>query len=92
MEQSCESACVSLHVSGYTSWRNTLKGSWFIQSLCKVFEEADAKENDILTMLTKVNRIVAIDFKSHKKKHDYKEMPSIVSTLTRKLYLINSNS
>ncbi|ALC47264.1 Damm, partial [Drosophila busckii] len=36
---------------GYYSWRNTVKGSWFIQSLCAELEE-NGKQLDLLTLLT----------------------------------------
>ncbi|MCP9262147.1 Cell death protein 3 [Dirofilaria immitis] len=38
---------------GYVSWRNSMKGSWFIQSICEVFAKY-AKSTDILSMLTLV--------------------------------------
>ncbi len=38
---------------GYVSWRNSCKGSWFIQSLCEVFAKF-AHRDDVLSMLTKV--------------------------------------
>ena len=34
-------------VPGYYSWRNSAKGSWFIQSLTKIFEE-NAERMDCL--------------------------------------------
>ncbi|VDP19061.1 unnamed protein product [Onchocerca flexuosa] len=39
---------------GYVSWRNSMKGSWFIQSICEVFAK-HAKSTDILSMLTLVS-------------------------------------
>lgn len=39
---------------GYVSWRNSLKGSWFIQSICEVFAK-NARRLDILSMLTMVS-------------------------------------
>lgn len=35
------------------SWRNTLNGTWFIQSICQIFSKY-AREEDIITMLTRV--------------------------------------
>ncbi|KAI0212695.1 Caspase-3 [Lamellibrachia satsuma] len=74
---------------GYFSWRNSNKGSWFIQALCKVFQK-DCGERDILTLLTKVNRVVAYEFQSNASRPDMnrkKQIPSIVSMLTKQLYL-----
>ena len=45
-------------VPGYYSWRNSVNGSWFIQSLTKVFAE-NAEHMDILRMLTRVNAMVS---------------------------------
>ncbi|KAG8592109.1 hypothetical protein GDO81_000409 [Engystomops pustulosus] len=68
--------------SGYVSWRNK-KGSWFVQSLCKVLEQYwDKKE--LLHILTLVNRKVAIEFKSQP--DAFKQLPCFVSTLTNLLY------
>ncbi|KAI0229373.1 Caspase-3 [Lamellibrachia satsuma] len=75
---------------GYFSWRNSNKGSWFIQALYKVFQK-DGGERDILTLLTKVNCMVACEFESHvptdESMHLKKQIPSIVSMLTKQLYL-----
>ncbi|KAI0211187.1 Caspase-3 [Lamellibrachia satsuma] len=74
---------------GYFSWRNSNKGSWFIQALYKVFQK-ECGERDILTMLTKVNRMVAYEFQSNASRPDMnrkKQIPSIVSMLTKQLYL-----
>lgn len=74
-------------VPGYYSWRNSINGSWFIQSLSKVFEE-NAERMDILRMLTRVNATVST-FKSrtHRKDWDDKrQVPSVVSTLRKELY------
>ncbi len=43
---------------GYVSWRNSLKGSWFVQALCQVFAK-HAKDEDLLSMLTRVSRAAA---------------------------------
>jgi len=45
-------------VAGYYSWRNTLAGSWFIQSLAKIFEQ-ERSRRDVLSMLTIINKTVA---------------------------------
>ena len=40
-------------VPGYVSWRNSARGSWFIQSICEIFAKF-AKSADVLDMLTMV--------------------------------------
>ncbi len=46
---------------GFYSWRNTTKGSWFMQSLCHELLK-NGKRYDILTLLTFVCQRVAVDF------------------------------
>ncbi|XP_014276159.1 caspase-1 [Halyomorpha halys] len=72
----------------FYSWRNTGKGSWFVQALA-----IELKENgfryDILTLLTFVNRRVAVDFESYvpgdRVMHAQKQIPCITTMLTRLL-------
>ena len=74
-------------VPGYYSWRNCVDGSWFIQSLTKVFEE-NAEHMDILRMLTRVNAMVSI-YKSRTGKcytDGKRQICSIVSMLRKELY------
>ena len=74
-------------VPGYYSWRNPAKGSWFIQSLTKVFEEK-AERMDILRMLTRVNNRVST-FKSRTRRKDWNgkgQVSSTVSMLRKDLY------
>ena len=76
-------------VAGYYSWRNTVQGSWFIQVLGKVLL-ANNKTEDVLTMLTKVNQVVAVKYESNSSRQEFnnkKQTPFIYSTLLRKLYL-----
>ncbi|XP_033230599.1 caspase-1-like [Belonocnema kinseyi] len=74
---------------GYYSWRNQEAGSWFIQAICEEFEQS-ARTRDLLTMLTFVNRRVAIEYQSYVPQnrhfHERKQIPSIVSMLTRLVY------
>ncbi|CAH1405548.1 unnamed protein product [Nezara viridula] len=73
-------------IPGFYSWRNTGKGSWFVQALA-----IELKENgfryDILTLLTFVNRRVAVDFESYVPgngvMHAQKQIPCITTMLTR---------
>ena len=74
-------------VPGYYSWRNSAKGSWFIQTLTKIFEE-NAERMDILRMLTRVNARVST-FKSNTRERysdSKRQVSSIVSMLRKELY------
>uniref|UniRef100_A0A669CFM5 Caspase-8 n=1 Tax=Oreochromis niloticus TaxID=8128 RepID=A0A669CFM5_ORENI len=71
-------------VEEFKSFRNTLTGSIYIQELCRQLEiAAESKEmDDILTVLTRVNREVSKgEFLS------YKQMPEPKYTLRKKLVL-----
>ncbi|XP_064457809.1 caspase-3-like isoform X2 [Ornithodoros turicata] len=76
-------------VAGYYSWRNTIQGSWFIQAVCKVIKEHAARM-DLLSMMTIVCQRVAYHFEScvpqDRKMDRRKQVPTIVSTLTRQVY------
>lgn len=69
-------------VPGYVSWRNSEKGSWFVQALCEVFMTYAGQE-DLVSMLVRVNGKVAHEFESYDRK---KQIPSPVVRLTKKLY------
>lgn len=78
-------------VSGYYSWRNCLTGSWFIQSISHVFTN-EATEKELMEMLTKVNYKVANEFESRTefpKNNRMKQVPCIMSMLTKQLYFYN---
>ncbi|XP_071563908.1 caspase-1 isoform X1 [Temnothorax nylanderi] len=74
---------------GFYSWRNPDSGSWFIQALCEELE-LHGRSRDLLSLMTFVNRRVAIEYQSHvpgsEKFHGKKQIPSIVSMLTRLVY------
>ncbi|EEC17453.1 caspase, apoptotic cysteine protease, putative, partial [Ixodes scapularis] len=76
-------------VPGFYSWRNTTQGSWFVQSLCKVLQQR-ARNTDLLSMMTVVCRQVALYYESSVPGDTVmdrkKQVPSIVSTLTRLVY------
>lgn len=79
-------------VPGYYSWRNSVNGSWFIQSLTKVFED-NAKRMDILRMLTRVNAMVST-YKSRTGESNSerkRQVSSIVSMLRKELYFFPEN-
>ncbi|XP_030369561.1 caspase [Scaptodrosophila lebanonensis] len=73
-------------IPGFYSWRNTTRGSWFMQSLCAELA-ANGKRLDILTLLTFVNQRVAVDFESctpdTPEMHQQKQIPCITTMLTR---------
>ncbi|XP_018567794.1 caspase-1 [Anoplophora glabripennis] len=73
-------------VRGYYSWRNTTKGSWFIQSLVDELKRR-AHDHDLMTILTFVSQRVAIDFESNVPDsvtmHRQKQIPCVMSMLTR---------
>ncbi|TMW51873.1 hypothetical protein DOY81_003040 [Sarcophaga bullata] len=80
----------------HCSFRNIENGSWFIQSLCSVLDEASVtvamseRGAELLRLLTAVNRKVAYEYQSNSKYealHQMKEMPNFLSTLTKTFYL-----
>jgi len=77
--------------SGYFAWRNSTNGSWFIQALHEMLERYGDKL-DFLSLLTRVSYKVAYDFESFIRDearahmHRKKQVPSIVSMLTKDLY------
>uniref|UniRef100_A0A8C1Z1X3 Caspase-3 n=2 Tax=Cyprinus carpio TaxID=7962 RepID=A0A8C1Z1X3_CYPCA len=75
-------------VSGYYSWRNTMTGSWFIQSLCEMIAKY-GKELELMQIMTRVNHKVALDFESTSNMPGFdakKQIPCIVSMLTKEMY------
>ena len=69
-------------VPGFVSWRNSEKGSWFVQALCEIFMTYAGQE-DLVSMLIRVNGKVAREFQSYEQK---KQVPSPVVRLTKKVY------
>ncbi|XP_071384600.1 caspase-3-like [Centroberyx affinis] len=73
---------------GYYSWRNTSNGSWFMQALCEMLQR-HSKELELMQIMTRVNRKVAVDFESSSNRPGYsekKQIPCIVSMLTKDFY------
>ncbi|XP_030591190.1 caspase-3a [Archocentrus centrarchus] len=73
---------------GYYSWRNTMTGSWFIQSLCDMISKY-GKEIELLHIMARVNHKVAVEFESVSNSpgfHAKKQIPCIVSMLTKEMY------
>lgn len=73
-------------IPGHYSWRNTSKGSWYMQALCQELDE-NGFLLDLLTILTFVNQRVALDFESNTPDnptmHQQKQIPCITFMLTR---------
>lgn len=73
-------------IPGFYSWRNTTRGSWFMQALCIELKEYGFK-HDLLTLLTFVCQRVAIDYESNTPDnitmHQQKQIPCITTMLTR---------
>lgn len=71
---------------GYFSWRNTTYGSWFIQELCKELE-TNAYEDNLLHLLTKILRHVAVLYESYvpdnTDKDKKKQVPCFSHTLLK---------
>lgn len=73
---------------GYYAFRHSAKGSCFIQALAKVFQE-QGSQMEITRLLTRVNRMIAYEFESNTQDRAFskkKQMPCIMSTLTKDLY------
>ncbi|TRY74484.1 hypothetical protein TCAL_01321, partial [Tigriopus californicus] len=76
-------------ITGYYSWRNTVQGSWFIQSLIKVMDHC-RDHRDLLSMLTLTHKLVSSEYESsssYSHLSEKKQTPFLYSTLTYKLYL-----
>uniref|UniRef100_A0A671M9T1 Caspase-8 n=1 Tax=Sinocyclocheilus anshuiensis TaxID=1608454 RepID=A0A671M9T1_9TELE len=69
-------------VERYQSYRHTKNGSIYIQELCNQLEKFCPRKEDILSILTKVNREVSL-----KMLRGHKQMPEPRYTLTKKLVL-----
>lgn len=71
-------------ILGYYAWRNTGKGSWFVQALTANLEALAFANIDLVRILTRVNHEVAYEFESSSTAK--KEVPSVVSMLLKDLY------
>ncbi|CAB3992936.1 caspase 3 [Paramuricea clavata] len=74
-------------VPGYYSWRNSERGSWFVQAIVSVFRQ-NALTMDVLRMMTLVNAEVAKQKSNTTKEfsNNKKQIPSIISQLRKELY------
>ncbi|XP_033825393.1 caspase-9-like [Periophthalmus magnuspinnatus] len=66
---------------GYVSWRDTQAGSWYVETLDRVFAES-AVTDDLVTMLMMVNNEVS----QNSAKGLYKQMPGSFNFLRKLLY------
>lgn len=77
-------------VEGFYSWRNSVAGSWYIQALTKILRLHGTKI-DLLTLLTRVNYVVAYEFESNASvavMSKKKQIPCVQSMLTKQMYFI----
>jgi hypothetical protein len=73
---------------GYASWRNSEKGSWFIEAFVQKMREL-SKTNHFTEILTEVNRVVAEGRESNTSKAETtkkKQATPFMSALTRQLH------
>ncbi|KAM8909749.1 caspase-3-like [Spinachia spinachia] len=73
---------------GYYAWRNTLNGSWFMQSLCEMLRRFSG-QLELMQIMTRVNHKVALHFESSSEIPGFsgkKQIPCIVSMLTKDFY------
>ncbi|XP_071770306.2 caspase-3-like [Centroberyx gerrardi] len=80
--------CAYSTAPGYYSWRNTSNGSWFMQALCEMLQR-HSKELELMQIMTRVNRKVAMGFESSSNWSGYsfkKQIPCIVSMMTKDFY------
>ncbi|XP_024613146.1 caspase-8 isoform X1 [Neophocaena asiaeorientalis asiaeorientalis] len=70
-------------VNNCVSYRSTMEGTWYIQSLCQSLRERCPRGEDILTILTKVNFEVS---NKDDKRNMGKQMPQPTFTLRKKLF------
>uniref|UniRef100_A0A8C5KQI9 Caspase-8 n=1 Tax=Jaculus jaculus TaxID=51337 RepID=A0A8C5KQI9_JACJA len=70
-------------VNRYVSYREPMRGSWYIQSLCQNLRERCPQGDDVLTILTEVNYEVS---SKDDIKNMGKQMPQPTFTLRKKLF------
>ncbi|GAB1284999.1 Caspase-8 [Apodemus speciosus] len=70
-------------VKNCVSYRDPMRGTWYIQSLCRSLKERCPQGDDILSILTGVNYDVS---KKDDTKNSAKQMPQPTFTLRKKLF------
>ncbi|XP_078051904.1 caspase-1-like [Augochlora pura] len=81
-------------VDEFYSWRNPSEGTFYVQQLCEVIKEY-RHTHDLTEMMTITARVVANEYSSSHYipfKNEQKQMPTITSTLTRKICFTKKNS
>ncbi|XP_029344970.1 caspase-1 isoform X2 [Acyrthosiphon pisum] len=80
---------------GYYSFRHPENGTWFIQSLCSEMNKHDHSNSDLLGIMTRVSRRVALDHESYNPDepwlHKQKQIPTIHSMLIRDVFFKPKN-
>ncbi|XP_050427875.1 caspase-1-like isoform X2 [Adelges cooleyi] len=75
---------------GYYSFRHPENGTWFIQSLCIEMNKHSLDSIDLLAIMTRVSRRVALDHESYNPEypwlHRQKQIPTIHSMLIRDVF------
>ena len=71
-------------IQGLISWHDSSAGSFFISALVNIFNN-DARNEDVLTMLIKVNAKVG-DKVAKTESNEYKQQPQPFFTLPKKLH------
>lgn len=82
---------MQLYFSGNVSFRHKIKGSWFIQELCRNIN-AYARRDDVISLIIRTTKCVANNyfFEDNDVNGIQKQMPLFISTLTKKFYLTKS--
>lgn len=75
---------------GNVSFRDPIKGTWYIQELCKNFA-AYGRRDSVTSLLLRTTKCVCSNYYTQNKNEDVvKQLPVFVSTLRRKFYLNRS--
>lgn len=79
-------------VDGYSSWRNTEYGSWFIQELCQSFRSY-SHTIDVSRILTRANKGIAnrATCTASEETHNKRQISSIINQLRKDVYLYPPN-
>ncbi|CAH1998644.1 unnamed protein product [Acanthoscelides obtectus] len=74
-------------IEGTQAYRNPVLGSWFIQEMCRNFSAYGRKE-DIISLFTRTTKCVCGNYYFSLDNITYrKQLPMLISTLTKKFYL-----
>ncbi|KAK9882055.1 hypothetical protein WA026_018905 [Henosepilachna vigintioctopunctata] len=76
-------------MEGKYAYRDRESGSWLIQEICRNFT-AYGRRDDVLTVLSRVSKCICRNYYTNSRKTIVKQVPVVVSTLSRKFYLNNN--